>query len=411
MSGGGLISVAEALSRVLASVTEPLGEEATPLSEALGRTLAREIRALRTQPPFANSAMDGYALRAADAVSASARLEVVGEAAAGHAFEGRLAAGQATRIFTGAPLPEGADAVAIQEQARRDGAAVILAESVAPGDNVRTSGADFGEGEVLLRAGQRLTPRDIALAASANHPTLPLRRRPRVAILATGDELAAPGETPGPAQIIASNSFAVAGIVAAAGGEAIDLGIAVDDPAVLSRRVAQAQEAKADVLVTLGGASVGDYDLVQKTLVGAGMELGFWRIAMRPGKPLIHGRLASTHVLGLPGNPTSSTVCTLLFLRPLLRALVGDPDAGADPSEPARFAVPVSANAVRQDYMRVTLTQDDGGVFLATPIASQDSSLIKGLARADALVVRAPHAPAAQAGEACRIIRFAPLGA
>ncbi len=410
MSGGGLISVAEALARVLSSVTQPLDEETAPLSEALGRTLARDVRALRTQPPFAISAMDGYALRAADAANAGARLEVVGEAAAGHAFEARLAAGQATRIFTGAPLPEGADAVAIQEEARSEGSSVTLAERVTLGDNVRARGCDFGEGEMLLQAGQRLTPRDVALAAAANHPTLPLRRRPRVAILATGDELVAPGQTPGPAQIVASNNFAVAGIVAAAGGEPIDLGIAVDNSAALSRSVARAREVKADVLITLGGASVGDYDLVQKALVGAGMELGFWRIAMRPGKPLLHGRLGAIHVLGLPGNPTSSTVCALLFLRPLLRALVGDPDAGGDPSEPARLAVRLEANAMRQDYMRVTLTRDDDGAFLATPIASQDSSLVKALARADALVVRAPHAPAAQAGDACRIIRFAPIG-
>ncbi len=340
MNSGGLISVAEALARVLASVTEPLGEETVPLSEALGRTLARDVRALRTQPPFANSAMDGYALRSSDATSPGARLEVIGESAAGHGFEGRLGAHQATRIFTGAPLPEGADAVAIQEQARREGDTVTLAEAVAAGENVRTRGFDFGDGEIVIEAGRRLTPRDIALAAAANHPTLALRRRPRVAILATGDELVAPGETPGPAQIVASNNFAVAGIVAAAGGEPIDLGIAVDDPAALSRSLAQAQDVKADVLVTLGGASVGDYDLVQTTLVGAGMDLGFWRIAMRPGKPLIHGRLGATHVLGLPGNPTSSTVCALLFLRPLLRALVGDPEAGGDPSEPARTRRP-----------------------------------------------------------------------
>jgi molybdopterin molybdotransferase len=408
---GGLISVAEALSRVLASAQEPLGEEAVPLSQALGRTLAREARALRTQPPFANSAMDGYALRAADAAEPGARLEIVGESAAGRAFEGRVAAGEATRIFTGAPMPAGADAVAVQEQARRDGAAVVLEARVEPSDNVRARGFDFAEGEVVLSAGRRLTPRDVALAAAANHPTLVVHRRPRVAILATGDELVAPGEIPGPAQIVASNNFAVAGVVASAGGEPIDLGIAVDEPAALARAVARAQEARADVLVTLGGASVGDYDLVQKTLVGAGMDLGFWRIAMRPGKPLIHGRLGAMRVLGLPGNPTSSTVCALLFLQPLLRALVGDPQAGADPSEPARLAVAVDANAARQDYLRATLTRGDDGALLATPIASQDSSLVKALARADALLVRAPQAPAARPGEACRVIRLAPLGA
>ncbi len=408
---GGLISVAEALERVLASAREPSDEESVALGDALGRTLARDVRALRAQPPFANAAMDGYAMRAADAVPAPARLQVIGESAAGRAFSGRVAAGEAVRIFTGAPMPEGADAVVVQEEARREGASVTIQAGVSPGENVRTPGFDFEEGEAMLAAGRRLTPRDIALAAAANHPTLSVRRRPRVAILATGDELVAPGAARGPAQIVASNNFAVAGIVVAAGGEPIDLGIAVDDQSALALSLAAAREAKADVLVTLGGASVGDYDLVQKALVDAGMELGFWRIAMRPGKPLIHGRLGAMRVLGLPGNPTSSTVCALLFLRPLLRALVGDPQAGADPSEPARLAVGLAANGPRQDYMRATLTRGGDGVFLASPVPSQDSSLVKALARAEALIVRAPGAPPAEAGEACRIVRFATLGA
>ncbi len=411
MTGGGLISVEEALARVLASARDPLGAEIVALSEALGRTLARDVRSLRTQPPFANSAMDGYALRAADAATAPARLAVIGESAAGHAYEGSVAAGQAVRIFTGAPMPEGADAVVTQEEARREGASVTLQARVSPGENVRTRGFDFDQDEAMFAAGRRLTPRDVALAAAANHPSLTVRRRPRVAILATGDELVAPGAARGPAQIVASNNFAVAGVVVAAGGEPIDLGIAVDEANALAHSVALAREAKADVLVTLGGASVGDYDLVQKALIEAGMELGFWRIAMRPGKPLIHGRLGAMSVLGLPGNPTSSTVCALLFLRPLLRALVGDPDAGADPSEPARLAVALSANGARQDFMRATLGRGGDGVFLASPVESQDSSLVKTLARAEALIVRAPGAPPAEAGEACRIIRFATLGA
>ncbi|MGD1038807.1 MAG: gephyrin-like molybdotransferase Glp [Roseiarcus sp.] len=411
MTGGGMISVEEALALVLASAREPLGEESVALGDALGRTLAREVRSLRAQPPFANSAMDGYALRAADAARAPARLDVIGESAAGHAFAGSVAVGQAVRIFTGAPMPAGADAVVAQEEARREGALVTLESGVAPGQNVRARGFDFEEGEAMLAAGRRLTPRDIALAAAADCPSLIVRRRPRVAILATGDELVAPGAARGPAQIVASNNFAVAGIAVAAGGEPIDLGVATDDRNALARGVALARAAQADVLVTLGGASVGDYDLVQKALIEAGMELGFWRIAMRPGKPLIHGRLGAISVLGLPGNPTSSTVCALLFLRPLLRALVGDGEASADPSEPARLAVALSANGARQAYLRATLARDGDGVFLASPVHSQDSSLVKALARADALIVRAPHAPSAAAGEACRIIRFAALGA
>ena len=268
-------------------------------------------------------------------------------------------------------MPEGADAVVVQEEARREGASVTLTASVSPGENVRTPGFDFEEGELVLAAGRRLTPRDVALAAAADHPTLVVRRRPRVAILATGDELVAPGAARGPAQIVASNNFAVAGIVVAAGGEPIDLGIAVDDANALALSLAAAREAKADVLVTLGGASVGDYDLVQRALVEAGMELGFWRIAMRPGKPLIHGRLGAMSVLGLPGNPTSSTVCAILFLRPLLRALVGDAEAGADPSEPARLAVALPANGARQDYMRATLARDGDGVFRRQPRANR----------------------------------------
>ena len=411
MSRAPLMPVEEALAQVLAAVSNPLGEERVPLAEAFGRTLAGDVAARRVQPPFANSAMDGYALRAADAAGAQARLTVVGEAAAGRPFAGRLEPGQAARIFTGAPLPEGADSVAMQEIAERDGDAVTLGAPVAPGDHVRRRGCDFVEGEILLSAGRRLTARDVALAAAADHPTLAVRRRPRVAILSSGDELAAPGEARGAAQIVASNAFAIAGVVAAAGGEPLDLGAAPDDPAALADLLTQARRAKADVLTTIGGASVGDHDLVRKALADAGMSLDFWRIAMRPGKPLIHGRLDAMSVLGLPGNPTSATVCAVLFLRPLVRALLGDPRAGADPSETARLAAPLPANHERTTYLRATLAAGACGETLATPIADQDSSLAKALARADALLVRAAGAPPAAAGEPCRIIRLAPLGA
>jgi molybdopterin molybdotransferase len=355
--------------------------------------------------------MDGYALRAADAARARARLTVAGESAAGRPFGGRFGPGEAARIFTGAPLPEGADTVAMQENARREGVTIILDAPVAPGDHVRAPGGDFDAGEIVLRAGRRLTARDVALAAAADHPTLVVHRRPRVAILASGDELVAPGAGLGPAQIVSSNTFAVAGIVVAAGGAPIDLGIAADDPGALARSLAQATAQRADVLVTLGGASVGDHDLMRQALVDAGMKLGFWRVGMRPGKPLIHGRLGATTVLGLPGNPTSSTLCALLFLRPLVRALLGDPDAGADPSEPARLAVALPANGPRREYARATLTRSVSGQDLATPIASQDASLVQAFARADALLVREPNALGAAAGEMCRIIRLAPLGA
>jgi molybdopterin molybdotransferase len=406
----GMITVEDALARVLASAEAPLDEERVALEAAHGRVVARDLAALRTQPPFANSAMDGYALRAADALDAATTLTVVGESAAGRAFGGAVGPGQAIRIFTGAPMPEGADAIVVQEEVRREGDRVALMGSVATGDNLRPVGMDFREGEALILAGRRLTPRDVALAAAGNHADLPVRRRARVAILATGDELVAPGGALGPAQIIASNNFAVAGVVAACGGVPIDLGIAIDTIAALDQAIGRARDAEADVLVTLGGASVGDHDLVQKALIAAGMELGFWRIAMRPGKPLMHGRLGVMRVLGFPGNPTSSMVCAVLFLRPLLRALHGEPDAGADPSEPGRLGADLVANGPRQDYMRATLARGADGFPVATPSASQDSSLVKTIAHADGLIVRPPRAEAAKAGEACRIIAFEGLG-
>lgn len=409
MNASSLISVEEALARVLASIEAPLPAESVAIEAALGRTLAEEVGALRTQPPFANSAMDGYALSAADTAAPPARLKVVGESAAGRAFQGAVKPGEAVRIFTGAPMPDGADAVLIQENATREGETVIAHAREELGRNVRAAGLDFREGEALLAAGRRLSPRDLALAAAANHAALGVRRRPRVAILATGDELVRPGAARGPAQIVASNNYAVAGIVAAVGGEAIDLGIAADDKQALAQSFARAAEIKADVLVTLGGASVGDYDLVQQALVESGLELGFWRIAMRPGKPLMHGRLGEMKVLGLPGNPVSSVVCAILFLRPLLLALLGDPNAAADASEAARLGADLGANDARQDYLRATLSEEDGA-WRATPVENQDSSLVKLLARAQCLIVRKPHAPPARRGEACRIIRFDALG-
>jgi molybdopterin molybdotransferase len=405
-----MITVEEALKRVLASAEAPLDEEKVALKAAYGRMLARDVEARGTQPPFANSAMDGYAVRAADTANAAATLGVVGESAAGRAFASAIGPGEAVRIFTGAPMPEGADAIVIQEDVRRDGERIKLSGAVPAGDNVREAGMDFRTGEALIVAGRRLTPRDVALAAAANHTHLIVRRRARVAILATGDELVAPGGSLGPAQIIASNNYAVAGVVEACGGIAIDLGIAVDELSALGGAVSRARDAQADVLVTLGGASVGDYDLVQQALVGAGMELGFWRIAMRPGKPLMHGKLGAMRVLGLPGNPTSSMVCTVLFLRPLIRALNGEPDPGADLSEPARLAVALPANGPRQDYMRAALGRGADGILVATPAVSQDSSLVKTMARADGLIVRPPHAEPAKAGETCRAIPFHGLG-
>jgi molybdopterin molybdotransferase len=303
-------------------------------------------------------------------------------------------------------MPVGADSIVIQEDVEREEKRIRLSSAAAPGDNLRQAGMDFRDAESLIPAGRRLSPRDVALAAAANHTALVVRRRARVAILATGDELVAPGGSLGPAQIIASNNFAVAGVVEAYAGVAVDLGIAVDEVAAMKAAVDRARDAKADVLVTLGGASVGDYDLVQKALVSSGMELGFWRIAMRPGKPLMHGRLGPMRILGLPGNPTSSMVCSILFLRPLLRALHGESDPGADPSQTGRLAVDLPANGIRQDYMRASLNHGGDGTLVATPASSQDSSLVKTMASADGLIVRPPHAEPAKAGETCRVIAF-----
>jgi molybdopterin molybdotransferase len=405
-----MMTVEEALARVIASGDPPLDEEKVALEQAYGRVLVHDLKALRTQPPFPNSAMDGYAVRAADTTPAPTTLTLIGESAAGRAFEGSVGPGEAVRIFTGAPMPTGADSVVIQEDVQREDKRIRLSVASPPGDNLRQAGMDFREGESLISACRRLSPRDVALAAAANHTALVVHRRARVAILATGDELVAPGGSLGPSQIIASNNFAVAGVVEAYGGVAVDLGITVDEVGAMKAAVERARDAKADVLVTLGGASVGDYDLVQQALVSSGMELGFWRIAMRPGKPLMHGRLGAMRILGLPGNPTSSMVCSILFLRPLLRALHGESDPGADPSQTARLAVDLPANGVRQDYMRASLNRGADGILVATPAPAQDSSLVKTMAGADGLIVRAPHAEPAKAGDPCRVIPFHGLG-
>ena len=403
---GKMIPVAEALSRLLASVAAPLDAETVPVAEAAGRVLAEDISATRTQPPFPASAMDGYAVRAADLATVPATLRLVGTSAAGHGFSGRIAPGETVRIFTGAPVPEGADAILIQENAQAEGERVTAREGVAAGRFLRAAGLDFREGETLLRAGQSLDARRLALAAAGGHARLPVRRRPRVAILATGDELVEPGESPAWDQIVASNGLAVAALVREAGGEPLDLGIARDDRTALASAFRTARDARADLLVTLGGASVGDHDLVQAALSDEGLELGFWRVALRPGKPLMHGRLGDMLVIGLPGNPVSSIVCGLLFVVPAIRALLGDPQAGADRSEPALLGRDLEANDERADYMRARLETAPDRLPVAHPENRQDSSMLAVLGRSEALLLREPHAPAAAAGSPCRIIRL-----
>ena len=406
-----LMPVEDALSSIL-NLAEPIrAAEPVMLRKAAGRTLASDLSAMRTQPPVAVSAMDGYAVRARDLERVPVRLILVGESAAGRGFSGEVGAFEAVRIFTGAPIPVGADSVLVQEDAEADGSTITARHQTPCGRHVRTSGQDFRKGDTLLRAGRRLGASDIALAAAMNYASVPCVRRPRVAILATGDELVAPGIEPGPAQIVASNSFALSAIVEQAGGEILDLDIAPDDLDALQASFTAAQVGGADLLVTLGGASVGDHDLVRRALLAQGMTLDFWRIAMRPGKPLMHGRLGRMQVLGLPGNPVSAIVCGLLFVRPLVRALSGGLDAGADPSEPATLAASLPANDGRQDYLRGRLARVANSLPEVTPGARQDSSMLKALSEADCLIVRPPYAPAASAGTPCRIISLQTWGA
>src|SRR3954470_13068721 len=396
--------VADALSAVLAGA-EALPEEKVALDAAHHRVLARDVAALRTQPPQAMSAMDGYAVRAADASTVAARLKVIGEVAAGRPFDIALRAGEAVRIFTGGVIPRGADAVVIQEDTVRDGDSIDITEAAGAGRHIRPAGVDFREGDVLLRAGRRLTDRDLSLAAGMNHPELSVRRRPKVAVLATGDELVMPGTTPGPGQIVYSNGYALRALARAEGADTIDLGIAADTLEATSRGIRRARDAGADVLVTIGGASVGDHDLVKQSLHAEGMTMAFWRIAMRPGKPMMHGRLGAMRVIGLPGNPVSSYVCGFLFMVPLIRALSGRADVHHR-TEAAILARDLPANDVREDYLRAGLEEREDGVLVATTVDSQDSSLLANLAAARALVVRSPFAPAAKAGAPCTILRL-----
>jgi len=398
-----LMPVDKALSLVLDGV-EPLPPELIAVATAHGRVLAADIAARRTQPPSDMSAMDGYAVRAADVAQAPARLRLVGESAAGRVLETPVGPGEAARILTGGVMPPGADTVVIQENARRDGDFVVIEQGERPGRHIRRAGLDFAEGDVRLACGHRLTVRDMALAAAMNHAVLPVYRRPRVAILSTGDELVLPGAAPGPGQIVSSNGAALAAMARAEGAQALDLGIVPDRLDETVAAIRRAREWGADLLVTTGGASVGDYDLVQDALAAEGMALSFWKVALRPGKPLMHGRLGAMRVLGLPGNPVSSYVCGLLFMTPLLRALGGREPAIE--TESAVLGRDLPANDERQDYMRSQLHWRPDGAWVATPFDVQDSSMMSALAASDCLVVREPHAPAIKAGHPCTIIRL-----
>jgi len=351
------------------------------------------------------SAMDGYAVRAQDATEPDARLTVIGEVAAGRPFDRAIAQGEAARIFTGGVIPKGADAVVIQEDTIADGTTIRITEAARSGRHIRPAGVDFREGDVLLKAGSRLSDRDLSLAASMNYPELPVRRRPKVALLATGDELVMPGNIPGPGQIVYSNGYALRALARAEGAETIDLGVAADTIAATTLGIRRARDAEADILITTGGASVGDHDLVKQSLEAEGVKIAFWKIAMRPGKPMMHGRLGAMRVIGLPGNPVSSYVCSLLFLAPLIRALSGA-RVLHNAREQALLGRDLDANDVREDYLRARLARREDGAWIATPVTHQDSSLLGFLAAAQALVIRPPFAPAAKAGSPCEILRL-----
>jgi len=396
--------VADALATILAGA-EPLAEERVALDVAFHRVLSRDVAALRTQPPQAMSAMDGYAVRAADAAHAQARLKVIGEVAAGRPFDQAIGPGEAVRIFTGGVIPDGGDAVVIQEDTVADRGNITVTEAATAGRHIRPAGVDFRQGDLLLSEGHRLTDRDLSLAASMNHPKLPVRRRPKVALLATGDELVMPGATPGPGQIVYSNGYALHALMRAEGAETLDLGIAADTIEATTAGIRRARDQGADILVTTGGASVGDHDLVQASLKAEGVTMAFWQIAMRPGKPMMHGRLGTMRVVGVPGNPVSSYVCTLLFVVPLIRALSGRKSVH-HVRESAVLGRDVGANDRREDYLRARLEARADGTLVATPVNHQDSSLLANLSAARALVIRAPFAPAALAGTACDILRL-----
>ena len=395
-----MIPVAEAIARITGAF-DPLAAETVSLAEASGRVLAEDVIARTTQPPFDVSAMDGYAVRAADIPVAPATLTQIGAVPAGQNFDGQVGAGETVRIFTGSRMPPGADTVVIQENTTTDDDQITISVVPKKGQFIRPGGLDFRAGEVGLKAGQRLSPRAIGFAASMNHPWLSVRRKPRVAILATGDEIVMPGEPISANQIVSSNSHALAAAVQSYGGESFSLGIAPDERQGLKAMAARARGA--DILVTTGGASVGDHDLVQSVLGEIGLELDFWKIAMRPGKPLIFGRIGDTRLLGLPGNPVSSLVCALIFLRPAILRMLGLSNTETT-LLPARIDSALAANDERQDYLRATLNRSEDGALGVSPFKRQDSSMMSLLAGSEALIVRPPFDPAVSEGDRVNII-------
>jgi molybdopterin molybdotransferase len=380
-----MISVDEAIDRILAKVPD-LGTETVALAEAHGRVLAAPIVASHSQPPFDSSAMDGYAVRAEDVVLGTS-LRVAGTAQAGQRVVGMMAKGQCVRIFTGAPLPIGADAVVMQEDARQDGATVKFIHKVVAGDNIRRRGMDFQSGDELLPAGLILTPAALALAAAANKTRLEVARKPVIAVMATGDELVRPGTPLGPDQIVASNGYSIFALLSQDAADILDLGIVPDDKTEIELSLLRAIDTGVDVIITTGGASVGERDYVQDVLVNLGVNLEFWKIAMRPGKPLMFGTRGKTMIFGLPGNPVSAFVTATVIVQPGIRAMGRHP-APRHPVFLAPLTAPIPPNGQRRHYMRGQLDVTDSGFLTVTPIAETDSSHLSSLARADALIVQ-----------------------
>ena len=398
----GLISVEEARARILAAI--PLLDiETVPIGKAHGRVTGGALAARLDHPPEPVSAMDGYALCSEDVGEMPLRLRKIGVSRAGERFKGQLTAGACVRIFTGAVVPPGADVIAIQEDAEETGDEVILREVAPKGRFIRRAGMDFSVGQLLVPAGRAITARDLGLLASSGHGEVPVRRRPRVAILSTGDELVPPGAIPGPDQIVGSNGIALAAAVESWGAEPIEIGIASDETHAIAEAADRARGA--DILITSGGASVGDHDLVQAGIAERGFQPDFWRIAMRPGKPLMFGRIGDLPVLGVPGNPVSALVCAMLFLRPALRKMLGMAET-APQFERARLTVAMGQNDKREEYGRGRLQRQADGALMVTPFSAQDSAMQNLLAHADCLIRRAPHAPAAAEGEEVEVLRL-----
>ena len=400
-----LLPVDEALARILKSA-EPHGKEQVALSDAGGRVVATPVLAHFLQPPFDGSAMDGYALIAPDNISYPVEFDIIGESAAGNRFEGEPGIGQAVRIFTGAPLPKGTDTIVIQEHTERSGNRLTVHEGIEPGRHIRRAGLDFSPDNIVIPSGRALDAAALSLAAASGNAKIDVFQKPKIAIIATGDELVPPGETPGKDQIVASNSVGIAEIVRRAGGAPHDKGIIPDDPAKIERAIADSLQSGIDILVTIGGASVGDRDFVHGALQKQGVNLDFWKIAMRPGKPLMYGRIEANgkivHVIGLPGNPVSSLVCSLVFLRPLVAKLAGT-NLDAD-IRPAKLGTDLPANDHRRDYIRATIESNPDGTLTAKPFPVQDSSMLSALVGSKALLIRDENAPAATVGDDCRVL-------